>query len=233
MLVCTESVCYIGNTMNHIDVVGNLSVLRSLDRAVIADRLRRGAFRIVEHDRANVVHLADDECTTVEVVVEGELSVDHIEEDGELHAVAVFMRDDLIGANVYFSSNQRYPVTVVAKTNVTLLSMDGEALFEIIKHDGRVLRLFLQAMSANTTMLNSRILAGFGPTLRKRLLAFLCRKAEGQKGVWIPFGMTKTRLADLLGVRRTSLSRELGKLRSQRILRFDRTSFCIDKLDCL
>lgn len=85
---------------------------------------------------------------------------------------------------------------------------------------------FISALAARTLSMNQRIQILSQGTLRRKLITFLSQYATTQGDTFtIPFD--RASMATFLGVDRSSLSRELSKLRQEGILDFHRNQFRI------
>ncbi|MDD3996783.1 MAG: Crp/Fnr family transcriptional regulator [Sphaerochaetaceae bacterium] len=179
------------------------------------------------YTKGALVHIAKEPCESIDIVVEGELSVDHIDEEGNLTGIAYLHRDDIVGGNSIFAEVPSYPATISAATDVTLLSFKRQTLIRILEENHQALRVYLQLTSENSFMLSNKIMTTIGMTLRKRILIYLAKKAHFAADTLTPFGESKTRLALLLGSRRTSLSRELARMRFEGLIRYDAHDFVL------
>ncbi len=70
-------------------------------------------------------------------------------------------------------------------------------------------------------MINNRLASMVQLTLRQRLLAYLDNERYGQGSCTVTLPITRTRLAQLMGVSRPSLSRELSNLQKAGLLRIE------------
>ena len=66
-------------------------------------------------------------------------------------------------------------------------------------------------------------------TIRECILNYLAHESKLQNSNQIQLGITKKELADRIGVQRTSLSRELSKMRDEGIIDYDRNSIKLIK----
>ncbi|MDD3669909.1 MAG: Crp/Fnr family transcriptional regulator [Sphaerochaetaceae bacterium] len=217
------------HSLHEIELLDGIALFESIPDEVLKDFVQANRFRFYHYRPNNFVVFANDHCKEVHIVLEGLLTAEYYQEGGQLYSLATFKRGGLFGAHATYSEKSIYPVTVTAKTKATLLSIDGELFFNLISTRPAMLKEFLRLMSANTVVLNTRVIAQMGSTLRVRLLSFLLRQSNEIPGTYSAFGMTKTRLSELLGVQRTSLSRELAAMRSEGLIRFDRHRFLVEK----
>lgn len=92
---------------------------------------------------------------------------------------------------------------------------------------------FLESLSDKTLILADRIKTLSFKSLRKSIVDFLIYESYSQKNNKIKLGLTKKDLAEKFGVQRTSLSRELKKMREEGLIEYDAYSITILDKDSL
>ncbi|MGI6038471.1 MAG: Crp/Fnr family transcriptional regulator [Limnochordia bacterium] len=202
-------------------------MLDSIPENIISTYLRDGNLRVVEHDKNKVLHLEGEECTKLELVLKGEILIEHISEGGDLLTVAAFSRGDVIGGNLLFSSNPYYPWTVATRLTSTVLEIPRDVVFQLCAQYPSFLASFLHHVSDNAFMLGDRIRLYAKKSLREKILDYLHRERQRQGTNTIQLNLTKKALAEKFGVQRTSLSRELAKMRDDGLILFDRNTIIL------
>jgi CRP-like cAMP-binding protein len=173
---------------------------------------------LYRYDEGEIIHSAYDACSWGEVVHSGECIVEQVSEQGEIFSVAVFTKGSLIGGNLIFSSDPQYPHTIVAQQNCSLIRIDRSALFSLLTIDAHALQIFLRHMSDNTVLINQRLTMVVHQSLRQRLMQYLQEESIRQQSKTVILPVTKTRLAQILGASRTSISRELAKMEHESMI---------------
>ncbi len=203
------------------------TLLQELDPEDIQKYLKDNRFMIRTYAKDAVIHFEDEPCLQLEVIVSGEIAVERIDESGKLLTVAEFLANDILGGNIIFSHTLRYPMTITAKQTSVILGIDKELLFELFCANPAFLRRYLEYISDHSTVLSFKIRNDVNRTIKESVLRFLERERKKQNTNRIMLGMTKKALADRMGVQRTSLSRELAKMKKDGIIDFDTDSITI------
>ena len=203
------------------------TLLQELDPEDIQKYLKDNRFMIRTYAKDAVIHFEDEPCLQLEVIVSGEIAVERIDESGKLLTVAEFLANDILGGNIIFSHTLRYPMTITAKQTSVILGNDKELLFELFCANPAFLRRYLEYISDHSTVLSFKIRNDVNRTIKESVLRFLERERKKQNTNRIMLGMTKKALADRMGVQRTSLSRELAKMKKDGIIDFDTDSITI------
>ena len=100
-------------------------------------------------------------------------------------------------------------------------------MLELSKLNTHFITELLSVISDKTLVLTDKIDSISLKTVRERITDYLSYQAKLQGTGKILLGMSKKDLAENFGVQRTSLSRELARMRSENLIEFDSTSITI------
>lgn len=202
-------------------------ILKVIPSNQLESFISQGSLLIKGYSPNEIIHFDGDSCTNMEIILMGEVNVERIDEDGNLMTVAAFNAGNCLGANLLFSSNPYFPMTVSAKSDVSILSMKESAVFNLCITNEDFLKHFLQVISDHTILLGAKIKHYVNRSIRESLTAFLVHESLSQESNHIKLRYTKKALAERMGVQRTSLSRELQKMRKEGLIEFDAESITV------
>ena len=197
------------------------TLMHSLSRDEIARCLSDGSFFAASYGKNSVVHFDGEICSNLEIILSGKVVVQRIDESGNLMVIAEFISDDILGGNLLFSKNPHYPMTITAMLPTTILKIKKDRLFALFSDNQAFLKSFLSLISDHATILGDRIKHYVNRTIRESITSFLEYERKQQNSNRIKISMSKKALAEKIGVQRTSLSRELAKMRNQGLITFD------------
>jgi CRP-like cAMP-binding protein len=115
-------------------------------------------------------------------------------------------------------------MTITAMLPTTILKIKKDRLFALFSDNQAFLISFLSLISDHATILGDRIKHYVNRTIRESITSFLEYERKQQNSNRIKISMSKKALAEKIGVQRTSLSRELAKMRNQGLITFDANS---------
>ena len=118
-------------------------------------------------------------------------------------------------------------VSVEAQSSCHVLFLNTERLLSRETGDNRLLCNLLTDLAGKNLRLNEKLTHMGQPTTRAKVLSYLSSQASGRPEFDIPF--SRQQLADYLGVDRSGLSAELGRLRREGILTFHKNYFSLLK----
>lgn len=165
----------------------------------------------------------------MEIILDGEISVQKIDENGNTLKISTFSVGDVLGENLLFSSRNFYPMTTVAKTDTTVLLLYKPLVLGLGQLSSAFMTNLLCAISDRTLILTDKIDAISLKTIRQRISDFLKYEYYYQQSHTIKLRISKKELAERIGVQRSSLSRELAKMRDDGLIDFDSRTITIKK----
>lgn len=187
---------------------------------------------VKDYKKYSVIYMQNEKCDSLDVILGGVITIKKIDSEGNVLSINDFTNGDVIGENLLFSLDNKYPHTVSAKSDVTILHVNKNLVLKLCQENKCFLINFLQSLS-NKTLFLSRKIALSMKTLRQCIIEFLLYEYYAQKTNKIELKMTKKDLADKFGVQRTSLSRELNKMRQDGLIDFDNKYIIINDIKLL
>lgn len=203
------------------------NLLGSLSEEDVRSYLRDGDFHLRLYGKGEIIHFAGDFCSKIEMTIYGKVVVESIDEEGNLLSIAEFSGNEILGGNLMFSKTPYYPMTITAKQETLVLEIKKDRLFSLFSDNHAFLLSYLEYVSDHTAILGYQIKHYSNKTIRKSLTNFLDHERNAQNTNTIVLRMTKKALAEKIGVQRTSLSRELSKMRDEGLIRYDAKSITI------
>lgn len=167
----------------------------------------------------------------MDILLQGRVSAQKIDEDGNILQVAQFTAGSFFGANLVFSSRNSSPMTIVAESPSRIISLSKELIISLSQTNSKFLINFLRAVSDMSLVLTDKIDSMSLKTIREKIFDYLKYEYSLSQNPRIVLSFSKKELSERLGVQRTSLSRELAKMRDEGLVDFDARTITIKDLD--
>ena len=125
----------------------------------------------------------------------------------------------------------RLNVSVIAETPVTVMFLNVKRILNVCpsacSHHSRIIRNLLCELAEKNLRFNEKLTHMGQRTTRSKIMSYLSAEAQrlGKYEFDVPF--SRQQLADYLGVERSGLSLELGKMRSEGLLDFRKSHFVL------
>ena len=217
-------------TLNKQRMDPSRNLLDALSVSQVNTWCSEGKARLVALEEGELVYQAGDPCTGIDLIQEGEIAVEKLDEEGRLTRISQFGSGELFGANLIFSDFQRYPFSVTAIRPTKLLRLDPEALLQLAMRDKTILRSLLYGISAKSFVLSQGIDYLTGKTVEDKIMIYVKQNlSHGQRHLTL--NLTKKSLAAYLDVSRTSLSRTLSQMKASGRIDYDRHSITLLEKD--
>ena len=213
----------------YINAISSINLFRTYREEELNKLFSSTKFEIKEYGKEQIIHLQNELCKSMDILLEGKVSVQKIDESGNVFTINVFTDREIIGANLIFSSRNYYPMTVVAASNAIILHLHKELLLELCQNNVNFMADFLKEISDRTAILADKINAISLKTIRQQIIDFLEYESNMQKTDVVKLHFSKKDLAERLGIQRTSLSRELNKMRKEGLVEYDARTITLKK----
>lgn len=209
------------------------SLFRDLDQAGLEKILNKTKYTISRYSIGQVLAVEGDSCTALGIVLDGNIEVQRVYASGKVVVMAQMGPGDIFGEAIIFTELHQYPATIVAVEGCRIMYIASEDIIKLCSQHHLVLRRFMEHLSTKILMLNKKIRDLSFDTLRQKIAVFLLEEYGKQKKLELSLPMSKKSLAELLGVQRPSLSRELIHMRQEGLLDFAKDKIIIRDLAAL
>lgn len=179
------------------------------------------------YNKGQIIYLEGDSCESADFIAGGSLHVKRHDIEGRTFMIERFTTGDMIGANLLFSSDAVYPMTIIAESDCTIISIEKRQILDWCQGSTAFLESYLNEISDKTKVLVRAVKKISTGTLRENLMVYFEELTESQLGTdevgdkavkRIRLPITKKELAERYGVARTSLSRELKRMEDDGII---------------
>ncbi len=185
------------------------------------DNLLRGIHHQVKHyKRGDIVAFSGDECKSLQIVVEGNVKGEMMDMAGHVLKIEDIGVPRPLAVAFLFGQNNRYPVTITANVDTTILVIPRQSVIKLIQTSEVFLTNFMNAVSNRAQFITKKLKFHSFQSLRGKLADYLLCEAADKNGI-INLTKTQEELAELFGVARPSLSRTLRELHNEGLIKAD------------
>ncbi|MDK2806726.1 MAG: hypothetical protein PWP67_2034 [Clostridium butyricum] len=221
------------NMEKYINMIKNIELFSKLNHETLTQILHSSKSKIQHYERDQIIHFNDEICYAIDIILDGKVVAQHIDKDGNVLIINTFIQKDTIGSNLIFSDCNVYPMTIAAASKCTILHIKKELILELFHTNEDFLINFLKNISYNAVILADRIKTISTKSIRQKIIDYLRSEYLKQGSLIIQIDTTKKELAERLGIQRTSLSRELNKMRKSGLLDFTKRTITVKDLNLL
>lgn len=151
------------------------------------------------------------------------------DEDGREELFSIFKAGELFGDMLAVSGGKSSPVTVRARGDAKVFSFDYSRLVKPGGEESELRARLLGRLTAELAEkffdLQARVVCLSGQTLRDKIYRFLQNEKRKHRGSSFTLELDRERLAAYLNTERSSLSRELSRMKRDGLIDFYKSSF--------
>lgn len=210
-------------------------VFRDLDAALLQRVAQLSTIRRLA--KGNVLFQQGDEGDALYGVVAGLVRISVLAESGKELTLALMEPGDIFGEIALLDGLPR-TAGATAAADTVLLVIERGLFLTLLEQEARLARHIIELLCERLRDNTDRLGEFAFLCLRARLAKKLCALAiaygrDGEAGVHIALKLSQSDLAQMLGVSREAVNKQLKSWAQAGILRIDRTGLTILKPDCL
>ena len=217
---------------NYLPLLEHVPIFSGLSRDEIAALCRAFSCHSAYYEKGSVIWHRDERVSSAGIVLRGCVQAERNGSDGTLRIVARHSAGALFGDVLMSSQLQRSPVDIVTAEDSEVLFLPLVRIMEDLNVECREalvrFRLNLLAEISNKYWaLYRRLNYLSAGNMRARIAQYLLQIRAERKSDSFVLPLTRETLAAELGVNRSALCRELGRMQREGLLAVRRTSFTI------
>jgi CRP-like cAMP-binding protein len=189
------------------------------DLQAIAARLRLSTRT---YARGEFVALEEDVCQAMGVVLSGSVHVQRILPSGKSVTIDTLRAGNSFGEAIMFSDTKRYPATLAASEESMVAFLPEAEVVRLGAQYPAFLTNFLRLLSNKILVLNRKIKSLSYVSVRQKVAHYLLEEAQRQQTAFLRLPYSRSELADVLGLPRPSLSRELAAMKAEGWIDFEK-----------
>ncbi|GAA0179513.1 hypothetical protein SH2C18_23670 [Clostridium sediminicola] len=218
---------------NYFQLLKTLDIFSDFSSKELEELFNIDKYKISFYKKNSMIHFESEKCTTLDVILKGKITVQKVDINGNVLTVSEFSQSEILGGNLLYAKSPFYPMTIIAKVDTKILHIDKSLVLTFCQANKNFLINYLKEISDKTIILTSKIKSIHMKSIRESITDFLTYEYYLQKSNNIKLNMTKKDLAERMGIQRTSLSRELNKMRNEGLVQFDKDSITIVNLNSI
>ncbi|TJX13407.1 Crp/Fnr family transcriptional regulator [Tissierella creatinini] len=178
-------------------------------------------YRFSSFSKDSMVFMEGRECNTLNIILSGNIRIQKIDSYGNALVVVDFKEGDVYGETLLFGKPNIYPMTGISTVETGVLFLPKDAVFFLCKNDEVFLKEFLTLLSLKSVTLSTKLNQISLKTIRQKICEFIIMDYNKNKNLKIKLNMTKREWADIMGVQRPSLSRDLLAMKKMGLIDYD------------
>jgi CRP-like cAMP-binding protein len=181
------------------------------------------------YSRGDWILSAGDEVKDIGIIISGNVHIIKDDFSGNRNIVANLSACDLFAEVFVYAKTPELPVSVYAASDCEILFINYGKIVNTCSSacsfHSKIIENMLFTISNKNLMLNKKIELLTQRTTREKLLTYLNMQAEAASSNQFTIALNRQELADFLCVDRSAMASELGKLRDEGTIKFNKNMF--------
>ncbi len=186
-------------------------------------------YEIKEYKKNEIIYSEGEKITSVGLILMGEINISSTTLDGYNYTISNLSKNDIFGDTLILNNESYVLGNITSLTTTKILFIYKDNFLSLLK-DETFNQNYLKIVSNRIQALQYRIKLISQPSIREKIMFYLKDEMRKQKSNKIYLHMTKEKLAILLNINRPSLSRELIKLKKEKVIDYDYQSITINNI---
>lgn len=215
------------------------SLFRRIPVERFAELVSGARWRDHQYRKGGLILLQGCIYSSLYILLEGTAYAEMSDDEGRCIRVETFSPVEALASGVLFAPKPVLPVTVGAQSDCRIISFPKEEILKLCMKDKDILEALLAEGGSRIQFLSERLRLTRFATLRQRIADWFVRKAqsslEGRSNqpLCVRVEPSFEKMADLMGVARPSLSRELSHMRSEGLIEIEGRTIYVKDLEIL
>ena len=206
----------------YFELLQSTPLFGGIDRGSMTGLLNCLAGKVVDVAKSEPVFLEGDPAGFIGIVLEGAVQIVWDDFYGNRSLISLVLPGELFGEAFACSGAESMPVSGYAVQQSRILWLSCRKMLTVCSnacpfHNALVKNL-LQVVAQRNVQLSQKIRFMSQKTTRQKLIAYLLDQAKQKGSAEFTIALDRQALADYLGVERSAMSAELGKLKRDGIL---------------
>lgn len=183
-------------------------------------------YSLKDYKRNDQLFRQGDICDALYILMTGSVKTEMITENGNLLGVEIINAPRPLAPAFIFSSNNRFPVDVIAIEDVEVLRIPKDEVVRLMSTHPDFMQQFLKHNANRTQFLTNRLQLLSIKTIKGKIAHFLLEQAN-EEGMSFSINRNQTELAEFFGVARPSLARSLSEMIEEGVLNVNKKQYTI------
>ena len=168
--------------------------------------------------KETLLALQDEPCNRLIILLEGSVKTEMTDHSGRVIRVEDVFAPNPLAILFLFGHNNRFPVQVTAREDVTALVIPKQAVLNMLVLNQTLLKNYLDISAEFAIRLSRKLHFMSFRTIRQKLAMYIIELSKEAHSDTVTLDKTKSAIAEYFGVSRPSLERELTAMQRDGLL---------------
>lgn len=163
-----------------------------------------------------------DPCHSVGILLKGQLALKQISSEGEVFMIALFEEHDIFGAAMLGQNKPKYPFSLIALRDSSILFIPFQQIQFMLAQSHIFSANYIHFLTTRVGLYKEKLKMLQPKDVRTRLVFYLSEEKRLLNRHAFELRHSKSAIAEILGVARPSVSRELSKMCTDGLIKLNK-----------
>ena len=213
----------------YFDILKDISLFEGMASKDILEMMTCFAAKTESYSKGSYIRIEGDSADFIGIVLDGSIQILKDDYNGNRNITSAFGPGQLFAEAFACAAVPSLPVSILAATDSIILFINIQKILYPCSNaccfHNKLIQNLLKIVSRKNMLLNKKLSYVSHKTTSEKLMAFLHDQAKENNSLEFTIPYNRQALADYLGVERSALSAEIGKLQKQGVLETKRSYF--------
>ncbi len=181
----------------------------------------------------NLLVQEGDLCDFIAIILEGQIYIQKLFASGSVLTINTLKKNSLFGAAILFSKNNHFPYSIMTATPCKILFIKESAISELLHKDFSFTKNYIEFLSNRINVFSDKITLLLVKDVRSKLILYINSEMQKNKNLTFMLSHTREEIANIIGVARPSVSRELKKMVDDNLIKINKRKITVINLDSI
>lgn len=175
-------------------------------------------YNLKTYTKDEILAYQDDEVNSLKIIIEGTARGDMTNFNGKLITIEEIESVRMLAPAFLFGKNSKYPVTIVAATDVKILNIPKNEFVKMMHNSEKLMINFMNELSSRAQFLSQKIKFLSFHDIKAKFAYYILNLIKNKNTNTVRLPITQDKLAELFGVTRPSLARAIREMHNDGII---------------
>lgn len=215
--------------MNLIEQLTTISLFQNMKEEHLHKVLNHNLFPFNHYHKGDILYHAYDKITSFGIIISGSLQIIKEEQNGNRNIINRLARNELFAEVFIIANITKLPFTILALEDSDILWIPSSILHQQDKFSAILMQNLLQILAKKNLFMRTKNEYLSCHSIRERLLRYFYDLAMQQQSSHIVLPFQRQELADFLCVERSAMCRELGRMKKEGLITYQKHKIDLKK----
>jgi len=189
------------------ELLEQCQIFKNLNAQEMQEALQTFHYQVKKYQKGDILVHAQEVVVQQLILLQGDVKSEMTSFDGKLIKIADLKSPRILAPGFLFGNHSHYPISLTASNSCEVMAINKENFLSALQKNAKLQLNFLNLISNQTQFLTRKLNFLNFKTIKGKIAHYLLNSQKRQQSNPITMDQSQTKLADLFGVTRPSLSR--------------------------